>query len=185
MNASKQFGISLEEQLALRINRELSQHLDDVILKVQRSAKKFSIQEVKERSPFRNTLAVATEMPTSLEVIKNFIRYQAGRTQSNRIWIQKSQKDSQKRFADEVVDQLNSLAETCKLILDSVELSISKELQEKDSIPIPEERLKNLQDLQKYIFDNKQILIQSVHLKLVQLYLGYLSREHTALLKEK
>lgn len=173
-------GIGLEEQLALKIERELSNQMDDVLFKVQKIAKQFSIQEITEKSPFKNVLVVAVETPTSLEVIKNFIRYQAGRKQSSEIWKKKSPNEPQKRFADEVVNHLNSLAENCKLILDGVESSISEELQLEEITTLQKDRLQNLQN---YMLKNKPALLQSVHLRLVQLYLGYLSREHTALLK--
>ena len=78
--------ISLEEQLTLRIDRGLKEQLDNIITTMQKIANKFNIKQVKERSPFKNLLSVATEPTSSLEVIKNYIRYQAGRKESSKVW---------------------------------------------------------------------------------------------------
>jgi hypothetical protein len=78
--------LSLQEQLELRIEREISNQMDAIIEKVNRIAKKFSIAKQDKKSPFKNVLAVATDSSSSLEVIKNYIRYQIGRKDSSPIW---------------------------------------------------------------------------------------------------
>ncbi|MBE9079038.1 hypothetical protein IQ241_17330 [Romeria aff. gracilis LEGE 07310] len=153
-------AINLEEQLLLRINREMGIQLDAVIKKVQDLAKKFSIDSDQEKSPFKNVLSAATENYTSLEVIKNFIRYQAGRQPSN-IW-------KKQGFAKALVQDIDGLSNDVNDILDR----ISKKLDEDHP-------------LAKHIVDNRDSISRSLHLQLTQLYLGYLSREHTARLGEE
>ncbi len=174
-------SINAQEQLALRIDQGISQQLDDVIGKVERIAKKFKIQKVKEKSPIKNVVAAATEPVTSLEVIKNFIRYQVGRKNASKIWkIKESEKDKNSVFADAVVNDLDGLANNCKRIIDSIEADISKSLEDENLSDIEKDRLNALKE---YLQVNKNTVIQSLHLRLARLYLGYLSREHTALTK--
>lgn len=174
-------SINIQEQLALRIDQGVSQQLDDVVLKVRTISKKFKIEKVNERSPIKNVVTAATEPITSLEVIKNFIRYQAGRKNASEIWKLKDPGDTNSLFADEVVNNLNSLANNCKAILDTLEASISKNLEAEDISEVEIERLKALD---QYLQANKGMILQSTHLRLARLYLGYLSREHTALVKK-
>lgn len=178
---SKLSSINLQEQLALRIDQGVSQQLDDVVLKVRTISKKFKIEKVNERSPIKNVVTAATEPITSLEVIKNFIRYQAGRKNASEIWKLKDPENANSLFADEVVTNLNSLANNCKAILDAIEDSISKSLESEDILEFEMERLKALD---QYLQANKDMILQSTHLRLARLYLGYLSREHTALVKK-
>lgn len=178
---NKNSSINVQEQLALRIDQGVSQQLDDVVLKVRSISKKFKIEEINERSPIKNVVTAATESVTSLEVIKNFIRYQAGRKTASEIWKLKDPENAKSLFADEVVNNLNSLANNCKAILDAIESSISDSLEVEDISKIEKDRLKALD---QYLQANKSTIIQSLHLRLTRLYLGYLSREHTALVKK-
>jgi len=176
-------SINVQEQLSLRIDQGISYQLDDIVGKVERIAKKFDIQKVKEKSPIKNVVAAATEPITSLEVIKNFIRYQVGRKNASEIWKLKVEENENKikLFTDAIVGDLDSLATNCKRIIDAIEKDISKNLAANGLADIEKERLNNLQE---YLQSNKSAVIRSLHLRLARLYLGYLSREHTALVKK-
>lgn len=178
---SKLSSTNIQEQLALRIDKGISQQLDEVLLKVRTISKKFKIEKVKERSPIKNVVVAATEPITSLEVIKNFIRYQAGRKTASEIWKLKDPENANSLFADEVVNSLNSLANNCKNILDLIEARISERLEDED---ISETEVDRLKALNQHLQDNKSNITQFIHLRLARLYLGYLSREHTALVKK-
>ena len=84
-------SMKLEQQLILRLDREAKKYWDEIITNMQKMAEDFDLAKTKEKSPFRNVLNVATEANASLEVVKNFIRYQVGRQGSNEIW--KTQKN--------------------------------------------------------------------------------------------
>lgn len=159
--------ISLKEQLELRIEREISNQMDEVIKKIKTLAEKFSIASKDKKSPFKNVLAVATDSSSSLEVIKNYIRYQVGRKDSSPIW--KSAKE-QEIFAMELVKELENLNDDVKKIVQRLRKAIPK------SNP-----------LESYLTDsqNREKIERNIHLKIAQLYLGYLAREHTAMVGEK
>lgn len=182
-------NIGLEEQLILRIDQEFRNQMDDVITKMQTLAQKFDIKQVKERSPFKNVLTVATDPTSSLEVIKNYIRYQAGRKDSSRVWkIEKTENGKKQVFADAVVQQLNELLGNFQNIFNSINDSLDQEIQfikeegERRENQDLFKKKENLELLKKHLQANEQRLRKSIHLNLAQLYLGYLSREHTALL---
>ncbi|MBE9122520.1 hypothetical protein IQ269_17370 [Tychonema sp. LEGE 07199] len=229
------YSIGLEEQLTLRLETEIRRELDDIIIKMQRIALEFKIEQVKERSPFKNVLVVATETTSSLEVIKNYIRYQVGRQQSSKIWkLERTDNGKKQIFADAVVLQINELANNFQKIIDSINKSLDEEIDlllveeirslsddkidsilskdiepelkkklellKQDSAKIESMNLikkyiqdnedgstrrKNLEALKKHLQASEQNVRQSVHLNLARLYLGYLSREHTALLGNK
>lgn len=155
-------SIQLKDQLNIRNEREISKQMDSILLKMQSIAKEFKIADADKKSPFRNVLAVAVEPSSSLEVIKNYIRYQVGRKESSPIW---KLKKGDKLFAEIVVFQIDSLLEDVQLIFQNIEKSLSQ----------GDELLSYLKDS-----NNHAELKQELHLKLVQLYLGYLAREHTA-----
>jgi hypothetical protein len=159
--------LSLQEQLELRIEREISNQMDAIIEKVNRIAKKFSIANKDEKSPFKNVLAVATDSSSSLEVIKNYIRYQIGRKDSSPIW---KAPNGQELFAMALVKELDHLNEDVKKILQRLRKAIPK------SNP-----------LEYYLTDTqtRDQIERNIHLKIAQLYLGYLAREHTAMVAEK
>lgn len=159
--------LSLQEQLELRIERQISNQMDAIIEKVNRIAKKFSIANQDEKSPFKNVLAVATDSSSSLEVIKNYIRYQIGRKDSSPIW--KIRKD-QELFAMALVKEVENLNEDVTKILQRLRKAIPK------SNP-----------LESYLTDsqNRDKIERNIHLTIAQLYLGYLAREHIAMLGEK
>ena len=159
--------LSLQEQLELRIEREISNQMDAIIEKVNRIAKKFSIATKDKKSPFKNVLAVATDSSSSLEVIKNYIRYQIGRKDSSPIWKILNEEDM---FAIALVKELDKLNEDVTKILQKMRKNIPK------SNP-----------LESYLTDtqNRERIERNIHLKIAQLYLGYLAREHTAMVGEK
>jgi hypothetical protein len=157
-----------EEQLEFRIQKAMSEQMDSVIDKVIKIAKKFSIVNQDEKSPFRNVLSVATESGSSIEVIKNFIKYQVGRKNSSDIW---KLKKEQELFAAAVVNDIENLFnDDTEKIIENLRESIKKN-----------------NPLNPYIDNpsNQKELKRKIHLKLTQLYLGYLAREHTALIGEK
>jgi hypothetical protein len=101
-NQSSDFG--LEEQVILKINREMRYQLDEIILRIRELAKKFNIASTGEKSPFRNVMTVAVDQSSSLEVIKTYIRYQVGRKDASKIW----KKDP--KFSEAVVEQIDQLS---------------------------------------------------------------------------
>lgn len=158
--------LSLQEQLELRIEREISKQMDEIIQKVNRIAKNFSIASQDKKSPFKNVLAVATDSSSSLEVIKNYIRYQVGRKDSSPIWKELNEKE---KFAMALVKELDNLNDDVEKILQRLRKAIPK------SNP-----------LESYLTDsqNREKIKKNIHLKIAQLYLGYLAREHTAMVGE-
>jgi|SanBayMetagenome_1026888.scaffolds.fasta_scaffold14189_2 hypothetical protein len=165
--------IFLREQLSLIAEQEIGKKMDSVIPKLQEIAKIFAIVEKDEKSPFRNVLAVANESGSSIEVIKNYIRYQVGRRGASEIWRRKNPQN-QKLFATAVVEQIDSL------LIDESQ-KIVKSLRETLGHSTRRGNLHNYLENA----ENREQLIKNIHLKLTQLYLGYLAREHTALLGEK
>jgi hypothetical protein len=151
-----------KEQLVLRIDQELRYQLDEIIQRLQKLAKEYNIgQKADKRSPLRNILITSTDRTASVEVIKNQIRYQIGRKEGSEVW--KIERNGVK-FGEVIAQQLDALSQ------DAIE--ILKRIQE----TLPKDSL-----LQTYL-NPKQLHREEVdlHLKLAQLYLGYLVREHTA-----
>jgi len=172
--------LNLNNQLQLRIDQEIKNQLDDILIKMQKMTKKFNIKQVKERSPFRNVLSVAVEPISSLETIKSFIRYQSARKESSKVWRLEVVENGKKEiFANAVVQEIGFLSIYFQKIYDSISKDLSVEIQSlNENSPVR----KNLEALNLYLNDNKQYLAKSIHLELAKLYLGYLSREHTALI---
>ncbi len=173
-------AISLAEQLQLRIDKEFREQLDSMITGMQEITGKFEIERVQEKSPFRNVLSAATEPMSSIEAIKVFIRYQVGRKESSKVWKLTITEDGKKQFfADAVVRKIAGLEKTCEIIFNSIESDLAKEIE-----ALKDEATKNspLIELKDHLKESKPSLIKAAHLNLAQLFLGYLSREHTALL---
>ena len=173
--------ITPKTQLQLRIDQEIKEQLDDILIKMQKMTKRFDIKQVKERSPFRNVLSVAVEPISSLETIKSFIRYQAARKEASKIWrleFKPNGENKKEIFANAVVQEISYLSNNLQKIYDSISEDLNTEIQSlDDNSPVR----KNLESLQLYLSNNKQYLDKSIHLELAKIYLGYLSREHTAL----
>jgi uncharacterized membrane protein YccC len=166
---------TLESQLMLRINQSVKGQLDGIIQSMQKMAENFNIRTVDERSPLRNVLNTAIDPLSSLEVIKNYIRYQTGRKNHSKIW---DKKYNQQNFADAVIQEIEKLS----IYIDRVFTSAQQELdQEANALEPDSSRRIQLEELEKYLQEHQSRLRQELHLNLTQLYLGYLSREHTAL----
>ncbi|MBD2364638.1 hypothetical protein H6G36_26275 [Anabaena minutissima FACHB-250] len=157
---------SLKEKLSLITELEIGKQMDNIIPRIKDIAIKFSIAQKDKKSPFRNVLAVATESSSSVEIIKNYIRYQVGRSGSSPIW--KTSKDS-KLFATAVVEYIDNLYHDAQKIVEILRRFV------RDG------------DLHSYLetFENQEQLKKNIHLKLTQLFLGYLAREHTAIVGEE
>jgi hypothetical protein len=154
-----------KEQLNFMIEVEIGQKMDDIIINIKETAKKFEIAQKDKKSPFRNVLAVSVETKTSIEIIKNYIRYQVGRSGSSPIW---KDKKNDEIFAKVIVTEVDNLLNTAKEIIQNLKKSIKKG-----------------SDLESYLLPEKEDKItKDIHLRLAQLYLGYLAREHTALVGE-
>ena len=143
-----------EQQRILLMDQEIGQHMEKLIPEMQKMAKNYDLRN--ERSPFRNVLDVATDPGSGIEVTKNFIRYQLGRSGANRIW---SNTFNGKNFAVALVDKIDALREVSKTVVEKMN-----------------ERLKTELD---------DAWLQRVHLRLMQLYLGNLVRYQVFLANEK
>ncbi|MEH2295169.1 hypothetical protein [Nostoc sp.] len=156
----------LKEQLALRVEKGITNQIDEIIRKMVEISKRFAIAGKDEKSPFRNVLGVSVDSSSSIEVIKNYIRYQIGRRGSSPIWTTSKDKEI---FAVALVKELDDLKQDAESIVKNVQKGIAKG-----------------HDLESYIEEsnNRHQLTKQIHMKLVQLYLGYLAREHTASIGE-
>ncbi|KAM3091380.1 hypothetical protein ACKFKG_25530 [Phormidesmis sp. 146-35] len=155
----------LKEELMLRIDREIRYRMDGVIEKLGKLAREFDIghEDTSKRSPLRNILLVASDPTSSIETIKTYMRYQAARD----IKVL-GVKRRDRRFVDALILQLEELEDDAKAIFEQVKTSLPKQHQLGEYFQTPE-YTKDLKDL---------------HLRLAQLYLGSLVREHTALVEE-
>lgn len=147
--------VTPETQRNLEINRKIGLQMEKLIPKMQAFADCYDLAG--EKSPFRNVLNVATESGSGIEVTKNYIRYQLGRSGSNRMWRDTGNRD--KSFAVALVKEIAALADDANDIVQSI-----GENPESDS---GKER------------------IQQVHLRLMQLYLGNLARYQASLAKKE
>jgi hypothetical protein len=154
-------GVGVDEQLTFKIDQEISLQMDVILCKMQQMARDFKISEADKKSPFKNILSVAVEPLSSLEIIKTYIRYQVGRQGASPIWKKSINK---KLFAAAVVEQIDDLSEDAQVILEKVISSFAEN-----------------HPLVCHIEQVRETLTKTLHLRLAQLYLGYLSREHTAL----
>ena len=181
----------VKERLVLLIERELRYQLDEILPKMQKLAKDFRIDLKKdkdgriskdkdgrikqdkksERSPLRNLLVTATERTASLETIKNYISYQASRAEDVGAILKSSYEGEGRdlyegdKFGAALIKALDELKENAEEILDRITEGLTDDSALKKYLK-PQVRSREVTDL---------------HLKLVQLYLGYLVREHTAL----
>ena len=144
-----------EKQKNLKTEREISLQMEKLIPKMQKLAKSYDLRN--ERSPFRNVLNVATDPGSGIEVTKNYIRYQLGRSGANRIWSDTA--GGKTSFAVALVKEIEGLGEDAKNIVQSIG---------EDSTT-----------------DSGKDRIQQVHLRLMQLYLGNLARYQVFLANER
>ena len=151
-----QRGQFLDQQKILVMEQEISIELETLIPNMRKMADNYKLGEVKERSPFRNVLNVATDPTSGIEVTKNFIRYQLGRKGANPMW---SNVFNQKNLAVALVDEIEELGKDSKAIIERMNKRLSIE------------------------FDDSWL--QRVHRRLMQYYLGNLVRYQSYLSKIK
>lgn len=137
-----------ERQSNLKIERRISLQMEYIIPKMQKLAKSYNLESVKEKSPFRNVLNVATDPGSGIEVTKNYIRYQLGRSGANRMWSETAGRNES--FAVALVKNIDALGKDAE--------DIVKKIDEDPNNEVDKDR------------------IQQVHLRLMQLYLGNLAR---------
>ena len=137
-----------EKQKNLKIDQKIGLQMETLIPKMQAFADSYDLAGVREKSPFRNVLNVATESGSGVEVTKNYIRYQLGRSGANRMWRETG--NGGENFAVALVEEIKALAEDAKNIVQSIGED-------------PES-------------DSGKEWVQQVHLRLMQLYLGNLAR---------
>ena len=142
------------QQKILLMEREIGLQMENLIPEMQNMARNYDLRN--ERSPFRNVLDVATDPGSGIEVTKNFIRYQLGRSGANRIW---GNTFDGKNFAVALVDKIDALREVSKTIVEKMNIRLKTELDD--------------------------TWLQSVHQRLMQLYLGNLVRYQVFLANEK
>ena len=142
------------QQKILLMEREIGLQMENLIPEMQKMARNYDLRN--ERSPFRNVLDVATDPGSGIEVTKNFIRYQLGRSGANRIW---GNTFDGKNFAVALVDKIDALREVSKTIVEKMNIRLKAELDD--------------------------TWLQSVHQRLMQLYLGNLVRYQVFLANEK
>ena len=142
------------QQKILLMEREIGLQMENLIPEMQKMARNYDLRN--ERSPFRNVLDVATDPGSGIEVTKNFIRYQLGRSGANRIWGNTS---DGKNFAVALVDKIDALREVSKNIVEKMNKRLKTELDD--------------------------AWLQRIHQRLMQLYLGNLVRYQVFLANEK
>ena len=149
-----QAGQVSEQQKVLLMEREIGLQMEKLIPEMQKMAKNYDLRN--ERSPFRNVLDVATDPASGIEVTKNFIRYQLGRSGANRIW---SDTFNGKNFAVALVEEIDALREVSKTVVEKMNKRLKTKLDES--------------------------WFRRVHQRLMQLYLGNLVRYQVFLANEK
>ncbi len=147
--------VTTEKQKNLMIERKISLQMEELIPKMQKLAKSYNLRN--ERSPFRNVLNVATDPGSGIEVTKNYIRYQLGRSGANRMWSDTA--DGNISFAVALVKEIEALGKDAEGIVQSIG-------EDTDT-------------------DIGKDWIQQVHRRLMQLYLGNLARYQVFLANER
>ena len=142
------------QQKILLMEREIGLQMENLIPEMQKMARNYDLRN--ERSPFRNVLDVATDPGSGIEVTKNFIRYQLGRSGANRIW---GNTFDGKNFAVALVDKIDALRKVSKNIVEKMNKRLKTELDD--------------------------AWLQRIHQRLMQLYLGNLVRYQVFLANEK
>lgn len=91
----------------LRINREIDGSMNELLVEMQRFVDNTRIWESRmEEHQMTNLVGVAGQTG-SVEVVKNFVRYQIGRDTRNENW--RWRVGSVKNFGEQVVDKLDEL----------------------------------------------------------------------------
>ena len=144
-----------EKQKNLKIDRKIGLQMEKLIPKMRGLAESYNLRN--ERSPFRNVLNVATDLGSGIEVTKNYIRYQLGRSGANRMWSDTA--GGKVSFAVALVEEIEALGEDAKNIVESIGEDPTT--------------------------DSGKDRVQQVHLRLMQLYLGNLARYQVFLANER
>lgn len=177
--------IEIQHRIDLLEPKIIGQHLDEIIGRLKKLTRHFeSAKDTKEKTPFRNVLNVSTEAGSSWEVIKNYILYQVGRRGSSEIW-----KYQRGAFSKDLVAELDYLKSDASTIVNEIKDAFLEPFQKNiDCAKTDEEKASHtkIKEVTEAYFSNLVTtkLEKVTHLKLVQLYLGYLAREHTAWLGE-
>ena len=149
-------GQVLNQQKILLMEKKIGLEMETLIPDMQKMAKNYKLGDVKERSPFRNVLDVATDPGSGIEVTKNFIRYQLGRRGANRMW---KHPFAGENFAVALVREIDALRKVSKTIVENMGKCLDTELDDS--------------------------WLQRVHKRLMQLYLGNLVRYQVFLANKK
>ena len=144
-----------EKQKNLKIDRKIGLQMEELIPKMRGLAETYNLRN--ERAPFRNVLNVATDLGSGIEVTKNYIRYQLGRSGANRMWSDTA--GGKISFAVALVKEIEALGEDAKNIVESIGEDPTT--------------------------DSGKDRVQQVHLRLMQLYLGNLARYQVFLANER
>ena len=156
MSQTEQVTAKKQKNLkTLETEQKISLHMEELIPKMRGLAETYNLRN--ERAPFRNVLNVATDPGSGIEVTKNYIRYQLGRSGANRMWSDTA--GGKVSFAVALVKEIEALAKNAKDIVQSINEDPESESSKED--------------------------IQRVHLRLMQLYLGNLARYQVFLANEK
>lgn len=151
-----QTGQVWNQQTILLMEQQIGLEMETCIPDMQEMADNYKLGNVKERSPFRNVLDVATDPGSGIEVTKNFIRYQLGRRGANRMW---SHTFEGENFAVALVREIDALRTISKTIVKKMNEGLKTQLDDS--------------------------WLQRVHYRLMQLYLGNLVRYQAYLSKDK
>ena len=146
----------INQQEILLMEQKIGLQMETTYSRDAKDGENYELGDVRERSPFRNVLDVATDPGSGIEVTKNFIRYQLGRRGANRMW---GETFNGKNFAVALVDKIDALREVSKTIVEKMNKHLETELDD--------------------------AWLQRVHQRLMQLYLGNLVRYQVFLANEK
>ena len=111
--------ITTEKQKNLKIDQKIGLQMETLIPKMQEFADSYDLADVREKSPFRNVLNVATESGSGIEVTKNYIRYQLGRSGANRMWSSTAGRDDS--FAVALVKEIDKLGKDAEDIVKEID----------------------------------------------------------------
>ena len=141
-----------EKQKNLRIEREISLQMEKLIPKMQKLAESYNLRN--ERSPFRNVLNVATDPGSGIEVTKNYIRYQLGRSGANRMWSDTTGGDVS--FAVALVKEIEALGKDAEDIVKKIDKDADKDRIQKVHLRLMQLYLGNLARYQVFLANQRR-----------------------------
>ena len=130
----------------LVLEQEIDRHLSELVRAAGRRVYLLHGDRVMRESQIRNVLDVALTT-TSHEVVTNFIRYQMGRSESDRAWLHSN-------FGQAVVSDLESKDGIVQKLTDKVTEAVCNSVREA----------------------NRDEVAREARMRLLRLYLGYLNR---------